>query len=84
MVLEEISKQVTEYRDSIVEKIKQTGEELERIKNDRKLGVENKCQILEYQIVEIAFVLEEEAKAISAHEKQNISELEATTYLTTK
>lgn len=45
-LLEEITQEISEYKQSIIEKIKQSQDEMERINNDRKNGVENKCQLL--------------------------------------
>jgi hypothetical protein len=45
-LLEEIVQEVSEYKQSIIEKIKQSQDELERINNDRKNGVDSKCQFL--------------------------------------
>ncbi len=55
-------------------------EELERIKNSRGSVVDETCEILRLQLVEIAFVLEDEAKEIEKKEKEAIIALEEQFY----
>jgi hypothetical protein len=67
--LYEFETEYENYKKSSDEKLRNSREELERIKNSRGSVVDETCEILRLQLIEIAFVLEEEAREIEKKEK---------------
>ena len=78
--LEEIQKEIVYFREGIEGKLKNSFDETKRIRIDRQGLVEERCKSLFEQLVDIAFVLEEEAQEISNKEKQEMETLEEDIY----
>ena len=83
-MLVEMGNEVGEYGNAIESKLAQAKDQLQRLNKERKGLVDNKLQYLLYQLLEIAFVLEEEAKQIIDKERRELLALEAKKYEHTK
>jgi hypothetical protein len=71
---------VDEFKQAIESKFRNSFEEADRIKVDRQGLVEQRCNGLFEELVDIAFVLEAEAKEIAEKEKKEMEELEEVSY----
>ncbi len=63
-VVVEFETEYENYKKSSEEKLMSSREELDRIKNSRGSVVDETCEVLRLQLIEIAFVLEDEAREI--------------------